>query len=450
MRNAVESLNNLSVISEENELKLLINLSRGRGEISLPAEIPGELPINLEENLTKITVMELKKLCDSWGITRIGKSKIADLIQTIRDHFLKSEGKVDCEYIVSDSEEVEILEPLNETNLISLLDLCAGAGGGAVGFRNTGKYRHTALIDIDKDSCKTLIANGFHESKVECADLTEVKYTKKYKSDLIVIGSPCQSFSFAGQKKGFSDPRGQVLLKFIELLDDVDPEMFLIENVRGLIHHDKGGSLKRLLKALKKKGYFVKYKLLNASHYGVPQKRERVFIFGSKKNDEFKFPESSKNIPTVGDAIRDLENNPENTITQTYNEKKLKYFKKIPQDGCWINLPVADQQEYMGKSFHSGGGKRGILKRLSYTKASLTILCSPQQKQTERCHPIKDRPLTIMESARIQTFPDNYKFVGSIASQYKQIGNAIPVNLAQIMAETIYSYWMKNFINQAI
>lgn len=109
----------------------------------------------------------------------------------------------------------------------------------------------------------------------------------------------------------------------------------------------------------------------------------------------------------------------------------------IPQGGCWIDLPKDKQKEYLGKSYKSGGGKRGILRRLSLTEPSLTILCSPTQKQTERCHPTKTRPLTIRETARIQTFSDKYEFVGSIASQYKQIGNAVPVKLAYKLGKSI-------------
>ena len=112
-------------------------------------------------------------------------------------------------------------------------------------------------------------------------------------------------------------------------------------------------------------------------------------------------------------------------------------MKLIPQGGCWINLPVDKQKEYLGKSFYSGGGKRGILRRLDMNKPCLTLLCSPSQKQTERCHPIETRPLQILEYSRIQTFPDNYKFGGKIQHIYKQIGNAVSVNLAKAMAGEI-------------
>ena len=114
----------------------------------------------------------------------------------------------------------------------------------------------------------------------------------------------------------------------------------------------------------------------------------------------------------------------------------------IPQGGCWINLPEPMQRTYLGNSFFSGGGKRGILYRLSMDKPSLTLLCTPSQKQTERCHPLEERPLTIREYARIQTFEDEYIFIGSMASQYKQIGNAIPVELAKAVGLELFKALM--------
>ena len=109
----------------------------------------------------------------------------------------------------------------------------------------------------------------------------------------------------------------------------------------------------------------------------------------------------------------------------------------IPQGGCWVNLPENLQQAYLGNSYNSGGGKRGILYRLSMEKPSLTLLCTPSQKQTERCHPLEERPLTIREYARIQTFDDDYEFMGSLSAQYKQIGNAVPVELAYQLGKSI-------------
>ena len=112
----------------------------------------------------------------------------------------------------------------------------------------------------------------------------------------------------------------------------------------------------------------------------------------------------------------------------------------IPQGGCWKNLPIEIQKSYLGNSFFSGGGKTGILHRLSMNKPCQTLLCTPSQKQTERCHPLYERPLTIREYARIQTFDDDYIFTGSISSQYKQIGNAVPVNMAKSIGQSIMNF----------
>ena len=112
-------------------------------------------------------------------------------------------------------------------------------------------------------------------------------------------------------------------------------------------------------------------------------------------------------------------------------------MKLVPEGGCWVDIPDDIARQYMGNSYDSGGGKRGILKRLDMKKPSLTLLTTPSQKQTERCHPIETRPLQTLEYARIQTFPDNYKFSGSINQIYKQIGNAVPVKLAEALASSI-------------
>jgi DNA (cytosine-5)-methyltransferase 1 len=139
------------------------------------------------------------------------------------------------------------------------------------------------------------------------------------------------------------------------------------------------------------------------------------------------------NKPVLRDV---LENCPESPGF-SYNDEKTRLMKLVPQGGCWVDIPVNLQKEYMGNSYISGGGKRGILKRLDMDKPSLTLLTTPSQKQTERCHPIETRPLQILEYSRIQTFPDSYIFFGSINQQYKQIGNAVPVNLAKAMAQSI-------------
>jgi DNA (cytosine-5)-methyltransferase 1 len=240
----------------------------------------------------------------------------------------------------------------------------------------------------------------------------------------------CQAWSQSGARKGLEDPRGDLMLKFADLIEKVKPKMFMIENVKGLLSHNEGDSLKKIIINLNKNNlYNIVYKVLNAVNFGVPQKRERVFIIGMLKSENIKyeFPKPDERIITVGEALRNV------PISEgaLYSDSKKEYFTMVPEGGCWVNLPEDKQREYMMASFDSGGGKRGILHRLSNSKPSLTLLCTPSQKQTERCHPTEIRPLRIREYARIQSFPDDYEFVGSMASKYKQIGNAVPVELAR-------------------
>lgn len=327
---------------------------------------------------------------------------------------------------------------------LTCIEFCAGCGGMAKGFDMTGYYKHVLLIDNYKQACETLRIN-FDKNIVLEQDINTINFSqKKFKNlDIALIGSPCQSFSYAGKKRGLDDPRGKILLKFIEFLEICKPKSFLIENVAGLKSYNKGETLNNIIKDIANLGYFVKYEILNAAYYDVPQKRKRLFIFGNLFSDSFKFPTKNEKMLTLKHTFDDIN---DNKITAKYSENKLKYFKKIPQGGCWIDLPIEDQKKYLGASFNSGGGKRGILRRLSFAEPSLTLLCSVQQKQTERCHPTEDRPLTIKEYARIQTFPDDYKISGAITHQYKQIGNAVPVNLAKKIAKTIYVF-LKDFIS---
>jgi DNA (cytosine-5)-methyltransferase 1 len=187
--------------------------------------------------------------------------------------------------------------------------------------------------------------------------------------------------------------------------------------------------------------------LFNSMYYNVPQKRERLFILGIRKDisiNPFSWPEPDiDNIVTLKDTFfkgKLYDTDVPLSNGQSYSEKKLKVMKLVPEGGNWKDLPVKVQKEYMLKTFYSTGGRTGIAKRLSFSEPSLTILCSPSQKQTERCHPSENRPLTIRESARIQTFPDDWVFLGSICSQYRQIGNAVPVNLAHKIGSKIIEY----------
>jgi len=253
---------------------------------------------------------------------------------------------------------------------------------------------------------------------------------------LLCGGVPCQSFSQAGERKGLDDPRGQLIIEFNRLIHECNPKMFLIENVKGLVFHNGGDTIKQVVELLSNGGkYSVCHKVLNAWNYDVPQKRERVFIIGKRSDikNEYAYPPETETKPVLKDALCNVPSSP----GVSYNQKKYDVMKLVPPGGCWVNLPDDVKAEYMGASLHAGGGKRGMARRLSLNEPCLTLTTSPQQKQTERCHPTETRPFTVREYARIQTFSDDFKFHGSTVNQYKQIGNAVPVKLAYHIGKSI-------------
>lgn len=233
-----------------------------------------------------------------------------------------------------------------------------------------------ALNELTHEACETLRINRPHWNVIE-GDVSKIDFSGyRGKTDVVSGGFPCQAFSYAGNKAGFEDARGTLFFEFAHVIKETRPKMFIGENVRGLL---------------------------------------------------------AARIYTVRDALKKGELYPcdvPQSDGQKYPKRKAEILAMVPPGGYWRDLPLAVQKEYMKKSFYLPGGKTGMARRLSWDAPSLTLTCAPAQNQTERCHPEENRPLTIREYARIQTFPDEWKFVGSIAEQYRQIGNAVPVNLA--------------------
>jgi len=315
---------------------------------------------------------------------------------------------------------------------IKVVELFAGAGGLALGLEKVG-LKTIFLNEINKDCCETLKKNR-PEWNVVPGDVKNIDF-KNIKADVVTGGFPCQAFSYAGKRLGFEDTRGTLFFEFARAVKEIQPKLFWAENVAGLVSHDKGRTLQTMLKILREDldNYDVQSKVLDAVNFSVPQKRKRIIIIGTKKGIKFEYPKEHGKIITLKEALKDV---PGSAGTK-YSEARKKVLDLVPPGGSWINLPLDIQKEFMGKSFHSGGGKRGMARRLSWDEPSLTLTTSPSQKQTERCHPEETRPFTIREYARIQTFPDEWEFVGSISSQYKQIGNAVPVKLAEEIGKEI-------------
>lgn len=334
----------------------------------------------------------------------------------------------------------------DETGLkFSSVELFAGCGGLALGLERAG-FNTVLLNEIDKNACETLRVNRPNWNVVQ-EDIRGVDFTKFIDIDLISGGFPCQSFSYAGHKLGLEDARGTLFFEFARSINEAKPKVFLGENVRGLLRHDGGKTLALMKSILSDLGYtLVDPKVLKAVNYGVPQKRERLFLIGVRNDlvnsPGFLWPKPDSRIFTLEDALKSgelYECDVPKSEGKTYTLKKQAVLSLVPPGGCWRNLPDEIQREYMKGSYFLSGGKTGMARRLSWDEPCLTLTCSPSQNQTERCHPDETRPLTIREYARVQTFPDDWQFQGSISSQYKQIGNAVPVNLAYAVGKSLVS-----------
>ena len=219
------------------------------------------------------------------------------------------------------------------------------------------------------------------------------------------------------------------------------------ENVRGLLSHDNGKTLEGMISILDEIGYNVvsPVQVLKAINYNVPQKRERLILVAVRKdiNIEYEYPKPFSEVYNLKDALKKgklFESNVPKSKGAKYPQHKIDVLDLVPPKGYWRDLPLDVQKKYMQKSFFLGGGKTGMARRIGWDEPCLTLTCSPAQKQTERCHPDETRPFTVREYARIQTFPDDWTFEGSVSQQYKQIGNAVPVNLAKEIGYSIVKF----------
>ncbi len=397
-------------------------------------------------------------------------AEVADLLSVSKETLrrwdrsgkLKAIRQPMSNYRVYEKEQLKIFDSLGflfekETKYIpeipkkaySSIELFAGAGGLAIGLEQAGIHCKV-LNEIDKWAASSLRKNRPDWNVIE-DDIRNVSF-KKYenKIDIVTGGFPCQAFSYAGKKMGLDDARGTLFYEFARVVKETKPLICVGENVRGLLTHDNGKTIEGMKSILDEIGYTVlPPQILKAIFFKVPQKRERVLIVGIRKdinNSLFEFPKPHKKIYNLKDALFKGELYScavPKSDGQAYPKSKKEVLDLVPQGGYWRDLPISIQQSYMGKSFYLGGGKTGMARRMSWKEPSLTLTCSPAQKQTERCHPNETRPFTVREYARIQTFPDDWTFAGSISQQYKQIGNAVPINLAKEIGHSIVQFLNK-------
>lgn len=359
-----------------------------------------------------------------------------------------------------------------------------------LGLHNTNRYNLLACLEKEPVFCKTIRKNQrknhflsttrIYEGDISLIPPEQLLADLDLKPgdlDLLIGGPPCQSFSTAGKRQSVQDRRGTLLWRFLDYVKILQPKFFLMENVRGLLSaslvHRKianrpenggpplqedelpGSVIRNFAKDLNdgNMGYRVDCFEVNSVNYGTPQIRERVLFFGNRLNVQVHFPFPTHVNPasinsesllfqddklpwsTLRDAIGNLhEKNPE---LLDFSPRKKYFLNMVPEGGNWRSMPVNFQKESMGKAFFAKGGRSGWWRRLSYDLPCPTLVTMPNHASTSLCHPKETRVLSVREYARIQGFPDEWVFCGTVSEKYAQIGNAVPLKLGSISGSII-------------
>lgn len=333
----------------------------------------------------------------------------------------------------------------NSKSKLNVVSLFTGAGGMDIGFIQAG-FNCIFASDIMPQAETTFNFNfpktPFIKKDVRLFSKEEIeKLIGKNKIDVIIGGPPCQGFSNMGNKNS-SDPRNYLFENYVRIVETIQPKCFLFENVKGLFTMFEGRFFDKVVNAFLEIGYNISYSLIDSSKYGVPQKRERIIIFGTKINRPFKFPKPNnkdfgkiKAYKNVGDAINDLinlANRYPNHVPLNHNEIVIRRYELIPEGGKLPkpeDLPIEIRRKNFGNTYT----------RLHRNEVSSTIVPGNNALPV---HPILNRSLTAREAARIQSFPDYFIFRGDRRSQCILVGNAVPPLLAAKLAESV-----SNFIN---
>lgn len=338
----------------------------------------------------------------------------------------------------------------------NVIDLFCGCGGLSYGFECVG-FNILLGIDNDAKALETFELNH-NGAKSICGDITQINYENDIKPlignkeiDVIIGGPPCQGMSLSGPRK-FDDPRNKLYLSYIRLVDEIRPKMFVIENVPGLVGLFGGQIKDSILEKFRSMGYDIQYKILCASDYGVPQNRKRVVFVGSRVG-EFHYPQKLNSIVTcemalsdlpplideLGEEVMEYSKSPENMyqkmmrkhsdkvrnhIAASHSDKVKQIISLVPDGGNYKDLP----EEFIHtRNFHVAWT------RFDSNKPAPTI----DTGHRHHFHYKYNRVPTVRECARIQSFPDNFVFLGNKTQQFRQVGNAVPPLMAMAIAEEI-------------
>jgi DNA (cytosine-5)-methyltransferase 1 len=342
-------------------------------------------------------------------------------------------------------------------------------------------------VEMDGPCCNTIRHNRPDVEVLErnITDVSGAELLERCEGGVFLVagGPPCQSFSPGGNRASLADLRGNLIYEYFRIVDEVRPQFFIFENVANLVtatlkhrpidqrpgkhwnlaaysrnlalhetadapaleeEEKSGAAIRAILDHVSLLGYSVSFGVVDAADYGAPQHRLRFVMLGSRDAGQVSLPVASRGpgpvglrpFATVRDAIADLASSP--GAHYEYSAAYKAIFTLVPPGGNWRSLPPDVQRDAMGKSFEAGGGKTGFFRRLSWDTPAPTITGKPNRKATALCHPGETRPLSLLECARLQGFPDDWHFVGSLQSQYQQVGNAVPVHLGEALGAAIH------------
>ncbi|QGH02316.1 DNA (cytosine-5-)-methyltransferase [Streptococcus dysgalactiae] len=395
------------------------------------------------------------QLRDMAGITNQSLSRLSKDQNVRLDVLDRICSALDCriEDVMEYVENISLFDDIEEStdvpelkSSLKTISLFSGAGGLDLGLINTGFD-----IVFANDILKPAIENYKHNiGDIHEGDITKLNPEELPEADVVVGGFPCQPFSNAGNRLGTEDDRGNLYLEVLKMIEVKHPKVVVMENVRGLLSmKNKDGSklIDTIVYLLENAGpgYKVKYQLLKASDYGVPQNRYRVIIVGIRSdiNVDYQFPEPTTynyDKLSVGAAIKNVDGLPNQDEVWELSPQSQNLIKFIPEGGSWKNIPYEELPDRMKrirddmKRYHSPN----FYRRFARHEINGTITAAGTPENSGILHPVEDRRYSVREIARIQSFPDTYEFVGdSISSKYKVIGNAVPPKLGEVIGKSI-------------
>lgn len=316
------------------------------------------------------------------------------------------------------------------------VDLFAGIGGIRLGFDKAfEKDIETVFVsEWDKKAQETYRANFKDKFDIQ-GDITQIEEKKIPQHDILLAGFPCQAFSLAGLKKGFEDARGTLFFDVVRIAEYHKPKVIFCENVKNLVNHDKGKTFKVITRILENLGYKVYEKVLNSKNFGVPQNRERIYIVAFREDidsSDFSFPEETADSKVIADIMEEKEVSPKYYLSDVYLDSLIRHKERHESKGNGFGYEIKKLDEIANTLVCGGMGRERNLiidRRLTNFTPVTHIKGEINKKYI--------RKMTPREWARLQGFPDNFKFVVADTHLYKQFGNSVTVSVIEAIAKKI-------------